>query len=145
MRSCGTCDMCCNGTFSLPEINGHRPEPTKPCYFLNVVSKCTIYEDRPNPCKSYQCLWLADESIPDFMKPENMGGILDIGKFKEYTYLQLNTNNVSYSDESMEFSKSEADKRKMNLIIQANGVYSYYGDRQECLQILKEQFGVELE
>jgi len=137
--------MCCNGTFSLPTIYGQTVQPTKPCYFLNVVSKCTIYEDRPSGCKSYQCLWLADKSIPDFMKPEKIGGILDIAKFKEYTYLQLNTNNVSYPEEAMEFSKSEADKRRMNLIIQANGVYSYYGDRQECLQILKEQFEVELE
>lgn len=145
MRSCGTCDMCCNGTFSLPTINGQKVESGKPCYFLNIVSKCTIYEDRPNGCRSYECLWISDESIPDFMKPEKIGGIFDIGTFNEYKYLQLNTNNKSHPEQALEFAKSEADNRNMNLIIQADGVYSYYGDRQKCLQILKENFGVELE
>jgi hypothetical protein len=141
-RSCGTCDMCCTGTLGLPIIQGHIPERKKPCHFLNIETKCTIYADRPFVCKNYKCLWLADEAIPDFMKPENFGGVFDIGSFEGYQYLQLNKNYGPYPEEVLQFAKDEADKRNMNLIIQTDDIYSYYGDDEKCLQILRDQFGV---
>lgn len=78
MRTCGTCTECCSGSLSL-EVYGQPVSPGVPCRFRIEKVGCSIYKDRPvEPCSTYRCLWLSDESVPDHLKPENSGGIFDI-------------------------------------------------------------------
>jgi hypothetical protein len=57
MNSCGTCTLCC----CLTEV----PELKKPltiwCNYCNKEKGCTIYEQRPESCRSFQCVWLKDK------------------------------------------------------------------------------------
>ena len=74
-RECGSCTKCCEGWLN-GEAYGHKFYPGQPCFFKKEGG-CSIYKDRPeNPCKSYKCLWLTDENIPHWMKPDQINAIL---------------------------------------------------------------------
>lgn len=92
-RECGTCTKCCEGW--LPgNVRGHEMFSGKPCFFLTIgigkPSGCSDYENRPeDPCRSYKCLWLLDEDIPDEFKPEKTGVILDLVDIKGFNVLRI--------------------------------------------------------
>ena len=72
MRECGTCTHCCQGwlTGTVKNITFF---PGKPCHFNTTVG-CSIYEDRPQFCKDFKCLWLArEEALPEWMRPDRCG------------------------------------------------------------------------
>ena len=54
-------------------------EPGKPCVHCTQAG-CAIYESRPaEPCKSYKCAWLIDDSpLPDHMRPNECGAIVGL-------------------------------------------------------------------
>lgn len=88
-RSCGTCTKCCEGWLDA-SIMAEWMQPGIPCPLLEVNKGCTIYEDRPyDPCRQYSCLWLKDNSIPNWMKPENSKAILDEASIDGIEYLRL--------------------------------------------------------
>lgn len=66
-RACGDCTKCCEGWLA-GVVHGRRMHRGSGCHFLE--KSCTIYEARPeNPCKSYDCAWVADGTFPGWMKP----------------------------------------------------------------------------
>lgn len=91
MRSCGDCTKCCEGY-----LTGSAKEKTffkgKPCHFIEIGKGCMIYKDRPkDPCKSYQCMWVAGTELPEWMKPNKINAIVDMQKTaKGLVYLRLN-------------------------------------------------------
>ena len=71
MRECGECTKCCEGNLLLT-VRNRSVNKSNPCHFLSKLSKCggcTIYEDRPPVCKDFQCDWLINPEIPEWMKP----------------------------------------------------------------------------
>lgn len=53
--------------------------PGKPCHFNTRSSEncCAIYEDRPQFCKDFRCLWLARaEVLPEWMRPDLSGAVM---------------------------------------------------------------------
>ena len=68
--SCGRCAACCF-FFSIDELD------KKFCTWC-VHAKpadgggCTIYENRPTPCREYRCGWLVSQDIPGKEMPLNM-------------------------------------------------------------------------
>lgn len=38
--------------------------------------KCSIYVDRPEPCRDFKCLWLADAFIPKKFRPDKVKAFL---------------------------------------------------------------------
>ena len=112
-RSCGTCTKCCEGWLE-GDAHGHVFKPGTPCYFLIQNKGCTIYSDRPeHPCKSFKCVWLADESIPDWIKPEISGTVPMIYK----NNLTLIDAGNSIKPEVLEWAKNYANKNNLTLII----------------------------
>jgi hypothetical protein len=87
-------------------------------------------------------MWLAEEDIPDFMKPENANAIFDKDSYGAIEYLRLTENEGGYSEEVLQFAINEASKRNMSLIFQWKGLYSYYGDKEVCLQILENKYKI---
>ena len=78
-RSCGTCTKCCEGWLPTT-IHGKEVKVGSPCQYVSLDG-CSIYADRPvNPCVKFKCVWLADEEVPDWVKPENSGVIAQIIK-----------------------------------------------------------------
>jgi hypothetical protein len=93
MRQCGECTKCCEGWLK-GDVKEHSMYPGKPCFFLQIgigePTGCSDYENRPdNPCKSYNCLWILDQDIPDEFKPEKTGVILDIVDINGFNVLRI--------------------------------------------------------
>lgn len=60
---CQDCDGCCR-VLEVKELN--KPLGV-PCQHLGATlfgSGCTIYAERPEPCKQYVCLWLDSQRRP---------------------------------------------------------------------------------
>jgi hypothetical protein len=67
-RECGGCTICCDG-WATGEAHGHKFYPGRKCFFVGEKG-CTIYKDRPQePCINFNCKWLTDDRIPEWMKP----------------------------------------------------------------------------
>jgi len=96
MRSCGTCTRCCEGWLIIPqdqweEQTGEKKPfrgayPGKPCFYLG--KNCTIYEKRPEVCRKFNCEWILNEEIPEWMKPELSNVIIKKIKNEKYTYFE---------------------------------------------------------
>jgi hypothetical protein len=78
MRECGECTKCCEGSLLLT-VRGKSVNKSNPCHFLSTLNKCggcTIYEERPEVCKTFKCEWLVNPEIPEWMKPSLVNTIV---------------------------------------------------------------------
>lgn len=73
MERCGNCTMCCK----LPAV----PVLDKPygqwCKHCAAGVGCKIYEKRPEPCRSYQCMYLMNERLPDELRPDRCHVVIE--------------------------------------------------------------------
>lgn len=71
-RTCGDCTLCCKvmGVAALEKPGGvwcrHR-----------VPGGCGIYQDRPDACRAFECVWLMDEEMPRKFRPDLTKVVLD--------------------------------------------------------------------
>ena len=83
-RSCDGCAKCCEG-WLRGSANGHEFYKGRPCFYLNKT--CSIYDDRPaDPCRSFKCAWLADDTFPHWMKPDLVNTIITKQKKENFDY-----------------------------------------------------------
>jgi len=67
-RQCGTCTACCT-IIGVKELNKERW--TK-C--VHEAGCCQIYEDRPLPCRTFECMWLSGHIEGDERRrPDTLG------------------------------------------------------------------------
>lgn len=66
MRSCGECSLCCK----LPAVGSLGKPLWEWCKHCSTRMACDIYEDRPNDCRKYDCLWLANPAFPEELWPK---------------------------------------------------------------------------
>ncbi len=67
-RTCGACNACCK-PFSINEVNKHD---TNWCSKCKIGEGCTIYENRPEACRSFTCAWLNGAGGED-LRPDRFG------------------------------------------------------------------------
>ena len=84
-RACGTCTMCCK-VYRIPILN---KQEGKWCTHCAIGSGCRIYEDRPEQCRSFVCLWLQDMTMPPEWKPEISKMVLSIYPTTGFIYVQV--------------------------------------------------------
>ena len=74
MRACGECDACCT-VLAVSDLPGIPKPRHVPCVHLKLQSHgCNIYEERPESCRKFYCLWLI--KYPGFtgeMRPDRFG------------------------------------------------------------------------
>lgn len=76
---CGSCTLCCT-------VMRVDMAPAKPAYETCrhcTSAGCGIYEQRPEPCRGFQCLWLASQmsealSLPAALRPDRCGVAIDV-------------------------------------------------------------------
>jgi uncharacterized cysteine cluster protein YcgN (CxxCxxCC family) len=123
MRLCGECTECCTGTLT-GEVQGHKFDVTDPCFFLED-GKCNIYANRPDdPCKNYSCMWINNEEIPDFMRPDLSNVVLT----------QLNINGIYYIE------AREAARKSMTTSILSNVIMYAFHTNQNLVYHVSGQF-----
>jgi hypothetical protein len=86
-RSCDGCAKCCEGWLH-GEAYGHAFFKGRPCFFLNKT--CSIYDTRPNdPCRTFKCSWLAEDTFPYWMKPDLVNAIITKRKINDVIYYEV--------------------------------------------------------
>lgn len=74
-RPCGECTACCDGNLKSNSY-GNVFDKRNNCVFL-VNKTCSIYEDRPNTCRNYQCAW-SQFLIYEDLRPDKCGVLVSV-------------------------------------------------------------------
>lgn len=70
-RPCGECTACCH-FIPIDDPKLHKPTNVL-CPHVAVGQGCTVYDLRPGPCRGWECLWKALETIPQDWRPDQSG------------------------------------------------------------------------
>jgi len=77
-RGCGMCNACCT-VFEIDELN--KPSHSR-CVHLVArpcTKSCSIYKDRPEPCRTYECPWKQGFGSSNH-RPDKIGMLLQIAE-----------------------------------------------------------------
>jgi hypothetical protein len=136
-RECGTCTKCCEGWLT-GEALGHNFYPGKPCHFLAINKGCTVYEKRPkDPCSSYKCAWLANEDIPEWMKPSEVNAIITEKQINGIPYLSVKETGSTLNSKVLTWLILYALKNTLNIYWQIDGGANWIGSK-EFLEEMKK-------
>jgi hypothetical protein len=73
-RNCGACKLCC----TLVPVRAAELDKDGGVKCKHVFSKgCSIYAQRPAPCRSWSCRWLFDPMTEGLRRPDRSGYIID--------------------------------------------------------------------
>jgi hypothetical protein len=73
-RNCGSCGLCCK----LLPVQVLLKAAGQKCVHSKAGKGCTIYADRPWPCKTWSCRWLADPTTAGMPRPDRAHYVIDI-------------------------------------------------------------------
>lgn len=101
MRTCGDCTMCCKllgvratvfvrqDTLTAPL----EPFPAKPkdewCQYCNIGSGCRVYDTRPHACRTFECMWLQNETFPPMMRPDRSRSVFVESEMEELKQINI--------------------------------------------------------
>jgi hypothetical protein len=65
-RACGSCTLCCKviGVGALNKAAGSW------CRHCEIGRGCSVYDGRPQECREFLCVWLADARLGEEWKPD---------------------------------------------------------------------------
>lgn len=63
-RTCGTCAMCCK-VYDFSDLKKKKGW----CENFKVGTGCSIYKDRPHPCREFYCNWMLIDALGPEWKP----------------------------------------------------------------------------
>ena len=124
-RTCDGCTKCCEGWLWGQAYN-HKFWTGRPCHFMSKKG-CSIYEKRPDePCKSFQCEWLKNEDIPEWMKPDQINAIIYMRQENDKTYLEITEAGSKLDSRVLSWFVIEfANKKIKNLKYQVDGGWNF--------------------
>ncbi|MBR0694563.1 YkgJ family cysteine cluster protein [Bradyrhizobium lablabi] len=74
VRQCGSCSLCC----TVLEVTDVRKPVNQVCQYCDLGKGCTIYDDRPRMCRSFNCVWVQGH-LGDDWYPDQIGMVLHFG------------------------------------------------------------------
>lgn len=77
--ACGSCTLCC----TLMRVAMEPPKPERETCAHCSAGGCAIYDQRPEGCSGFQCLWLGSQrvtqlALPAAMRPDRTGVVIDL-------------------------------------------------------------------
>lgn len=138
-RSCGECTACCEGwlngiVYGQPFYRG------KPCYFLQKT--CSIYPERPySPCKEFNCVWLASDELPMWMRPDLSKVIVTKNEFNGIQYYNVIETDTPMKSSVLNHIIQWAMKGNVNIQYYIEGGPNRIGS-QEFLEMKEEEGNV---
>lgn len=75
-RECGDCMVCCE--YMPISTRGLIKPGNTLCPHVIVNRGCSIYETRPNVCRTWHCLWRRDAAMPDELRPDKSGMLFSL-------------------------------------------------------------------
>jgi hypothetical protein len=85
-RPCDGCTQCCS--WLSGQVQGHYFGNGVSCTFLKG-NGCGIYDTRPDGCRSFQCHWKTELSIPDWLKPSQVNVIMKQEQINRFKYISI--------------------------------------------------------
>lgn len=73
MRHCDECTLCCK----LMGLHALRKPKGVWCPHCDIGVGCKIYQQRPEPCRTFECRYLVDTSLPDEWQPARCGMVVN--------------------------------------------------------------------
>lgn len=64
--TCGTCTLCCK-LLGVDEVESKAGEWCRHCD--RAGGGCRIYEKRPDPCRTFECVWLQSQTMATPLAP----------------------------------------------------------------------------
>lgn len=120
-KQCGPCRECCRGVLDV-EILGQSVGKGLACKFLNLDPKipaCGIYRDphKPKICGEYQCWWLLNEDVPEFLRPDLSNMLITVRMLDHHQYIDVvPTVDSSIPFESLSLILRFASTNKLNIV-----------------------------
>jgi hypothetical protein len=71
-KACAECSLCCK----VLEIEEFAKPAGDLCEHCLHGQGCAVYEDRPQVCHDYECLWKGDRTLGPQLRPDRVGTIL---------------------------------------------------------------------
>jgi len=71
---CGGCTLCCT-LLKIPQLNKPANTPCQHC----TGSDCSIWGAHPVACRKFRCLWYANPSFPEALRPDLCGVLFEPG------------------------------------------------------------------
>lgn len=125
-RKCGDCTKCCEGWLKAT-VYGKKMYTGNPCHF-KTKNGCSIYEDRPKePCKDFECEWLVNQEIPEWLKPEYSNVILSRENEKEFNFLRATEAGNKITVEVLNWLFLFMLKKRINLCYQVSSGWNWIG------------------
>ena len=115
-RECGDCNACC--IWLKGESYSHEFGGGKPCHFLK--GNCSIYETRPEVCKTYQCAWLQG-LFSENLKPEKSKVIISVENWSKGQFLRAIEMGKKMDDNVLIEIQTFCQTHKCPAIIQYDG------------------------
>ena len=75
-RVCGGCTLCCK-LLPIP-IEGELKPAGERCRHARAGKGCGIYAQRPMPCRTWACRWVADRETAGMPRPDRCHYVIDI-------------------------------------------------------------------
>jgi hypothetical protein len=86
-RACGSCSLCCK-VLDVPDLAKPEGKWCKHC--KPGHGGCTIYDNRPDVCKGFACLWLINDFWGEEWKPTRCKMVLREHPFENHIVLYVN-------------------------------------------------------
>jgi len=127
-RSCDSCAKCCEGWLH-GEAYGHAFYRGRPCFFLNKT--CSIYNTRPeNPCRTFKCSWLAEDTFPHWMKPDLVNIIITKRQVDNFFYYEIVEAGSTIDSKTLNWLIQWALNTDNNLVYQIEGGPNRIGSQE---------------
>ena len=147
-RSCEGCTKCCSGALTAT-INiesrsvVHELGPGNPCVFVQIGKGCGVYDERPDdPCRTFRCQYLVDESVPEEMKPSRSNVILTIEEIiPNLEYIIAHEAGGSLEGDNLKWVRSLYDDYAVNAAWKEDGEWHFQGDGIFTAKMLEKHGG----
>lgn len=126
-RQCGPCTRCCEGWLH-GSAHGKPFWRGRPCHYFE--GRCTIYGNHPDdPCKTFRCQWLDNETIPSWMRPDLVNAILVKRRKNDIDYLEINEASEKLRVEVLSWAVMYCLQNKLNLYYTIDGGANRIGSK----------------
>lgn len=128
-RNCNNCTKCCEG-WTKGNVKGYDYYRGKPCHFVKINVGCSIYKDRPKEqCVDYNCEWLVNEEIPEWMKPNYTHVVINKIEEEGYVYFKCIEAGKKMSVNVLNWLFLYYIKNNINLLYQIDGGWHWIGSK----------------
>ena len=127
-RSCDGCTACCEGWLTA-EVHGKYMYSGRMCHFKGK-GQCTIYDQRPGLCSAFRCEWLANNDIPEWLKPDLSHTIMYRRMIGEIEYINVMETGVKIDSTILNWIVLHALQNGLNIRYMVNGGWNFIGSTE---------------